>query len=138
MLDFYEDLPEWLRWILFLPVSFVVMYLFNVLVHVVNPGWNGSFILEKLFLPFFSGLVVMYLIAALIPRWKMGAAYFSMAVSLLFVLISIFAALFMTSVVSGLTWKEVVQSIAQFSGVFFIFQKIKYDAQKETETRSMP
>jgi len=101
LINKYNALPEWVRWILFLPVTLIVSVVFGFLLYIIlryllHPTY--SFFLWEGFLKTINADRILYsvtvsavfLIALFftIPRWKIGTLVFFVAIrSLLFLLL---------------------------------------------------
>lgn len=135
-MKFLDKIPNWLRWILFLPVSFLTLFIVYPIVLIGNKitmGFMGG--------GFFSEIVILVLAnlwssasfvwvgATVVPN-KHFIVSIIMGTILSFIIgVMVFAkSLSLTS----LTWIEVI--VACIAGIFAICGMIYYFHQKEIET----
>ena len=115
MFDRYEELPEWLRWVLFLPLFLLTTIILGFILRIVNAEWQGAFLFERVFFPFIGAGTSVFVIMFLIPRAKRVAAYLLLAMWAAFGALAVIA-LFLPSMEGGMTWRELVQCAFGLAG----------------------
>lgn len=75
MFETYEKLPEWVRWLLLIPLFFGIMFAFSLLFHRMSLHLAGIFFYDRIFAPFMGGLLLVYVATRLLPRAKLIIAY---------------------------------------------------------------
>lgn len=123
MLDWYESLPEWLRWILLLPVAAAGTILNMLLLSVVRDDFAFT-------QPFMAMLVPMILVHFLAPRAKsilaLCTVFFRMAiVTVMLLLVYRIEGYFTTE-----TLWETFYEVIGYVGVIFIYWKVLRESEK--------
>ena len=89
MVDYYFN-HEWIRWILFIPLTLFANAIAMVLLLFINYEWRESFFLIAFFLPIYSGIVTTYCIYNLAPRWNNFFIWLFFTINILNILSGIF------------------------------------------------
>lgn len=119
MFDLYEGLPEWVRWVLFLPVFVAITFLFGWFFHIQNFDMADAYLFKYVFAPAVMNFFVVCLFAGLIPRGKIASAYVLCFLYFLMVLLIIGGWFILPQPQGGKLLYEGVQSVCCFLGSIF-------------------
>lgn len=118
MIDKYESLPEWLRWVLFLPTYIFIIIASSLLFRFMNHEVLNWFVFKRIFEPLASGIVIAGAASLLIPRGKKIAAYLLTCAFAVLVLLGVILLILPES---DFTWKDFIANIFLLAGgVYFI------------------
>ena len=104
MIEKYERLPEWLRWILFLPLSFVFMFLAILLLSFLR----ADFALIHSVVAIVSLAIAVYI---LVPRWKSYFVLTSLILRMVVSIVGVSLILIMGELPNRETWFEIGREI---------------------------
>ncbi|SRR6056297_115211 len=77
LLKKYENLPKVIRWIIFLPISFLFSIIITFAMRSAAQQVGGWGIVDDIFHPVFAQIVFLYGIYYTIPKWKVrGVTFF--------------------------------------------------------------
>ena len=71
LLERYNKLPEWLRWIIFLPLSFILSFILGVSVDFIGKWIGGSTTILSILVSVISDVSFLVLIFDTVPRGKL-------------------------------------------------------------------
>lgn len=109
MFEFYDRLPEWLRWILFLPTLQLLMIISGTILRFINTYMAGSFLFERIFFPMTGSMFLVTVASHIIPRGKNFIAYLLCTPWVGLILLNLFSIFILPSIEGGMTWRELVQ-----------------------------
>ncbi|SIO26767.1 hypothetical protein [Halodesulfovibrio marinisediminis] len=109
MFDAYERLPEWLRWLLLIPLFFGIMYAFSLIFRLLSIHLAGAFIYDRVFAPLAGGAMLVFVATRLIPRAKLLTAYVLCCFWLPLFTLSTLSVFFNTPTDGNLTRNDLVQ-----------------------------
>lgn len=119
MFELFERLPEWVRWVLFIPALLTFIIINGLLMRVINYEMSGTFIFEKIFFPALSAMFIVVFASMIIPRGKVLLSYILCFLWALLVLLALFAIFILPPADGALTWRELVQCCFGLVGAVF-------------------
>ncbi|MEZ0575190.1 hypothetical protein [Halodesulfovibrio aestuarii] len=126
MFSMYEKLPEWLRWILFLPLFFGIMFAFSFIFRMASSNIVGTFFYGRILAPFVGGAALVYFASRLIPRAKIITSYLICSIWIPLVSLGILSFIAVPPNQGGFTQGELIQASCAFIGsLFFTLQAHK-------------
>ncbi|MFZ5516648.1 MAG: hypothetical protein ACOY90_08415 [Candidatus Zhuqueibacterota bacterium] len=119
MIEKYERVPEWLRWILLLPLCIIFSFLAILLLSLLR----DDFVLIHSIVAIVSFAVAIYTLA---PRWKSGLVMTSLILRMVFSIAMVSLIFFLGETPDRTTWyemgREVLGWIAGWTLYFSIFR----------------
>lgn len=124
MLERYESLPEWLRWILLLPVATAGTFLILVVFSVVRYDFAFAE-------PFAAMLVPMFLVYLLAPRANSILALCTVFVRMVLVGVMLTFVYRVEGFFTAETRMEILYEIIGYAGAIFVYWKFLREGEKQ-------
>lgn len=120
MFESYEKLPEWIRWILLVPVFFGIMFAFSVIFRMMSTHLAGTIFYNSILAPLIGGAVLVFVATQLIPRAKLITAYALCCFWLPLIVLGIISVIAISPSNGGLTWNDLIKAFSALIGSLII------------------
>ncbi len=124
MLNWYENLPEWLRWILLLPVATAGTFLILVVFSVVRDDFAFAE-------PFAAMLVPMFLVYLLAPRANSILALCTVFVRMVLVAVMLLFVYRVEGYLTAETRWEILYEVIGYAGAILVYWKFLREGEKQ-------
>ncbi len=116
MFESYQKVPEWIRWLLLVPLFFAIMFSFGFIFRMMSVHLAGTFFYDRIFAPLVGGFVLVYVATRLIPRAKLITAFVLCCFWIPLVGLGILSIIEISPSDGGLTTNDLIQGSSALVG----------------------